>query len=130
MRDTIKCRLRLENSTRWGSAFLVLEMVYKAYKRKAFENPNEELRLPVSIKTIIMYLKILKPAYSLNINFQSDRSSIADVIPKVSTVIHLWKKQKSSFAIKGQEFCNLLIEEFETRFNYELNSKIYLINSC
>ena len=50
-------------------------------KKEAFEEKIEELRCPIELKTIEVYLQILKPAYHLNIQFQSHTSTIAEVLP-------------------------------------------------
>lgn len=73
-----KCRLRLENTTRWSSAFLMLESVKRAYDRGAF---NEEIVCPVDQQTIELYIQVLKPAYLLSISFQLASSSIAETVP-------------------------------------------------
>ena len=44
-----KCRLRLENITRWGSTFLMLERLKKAHKKGLFETLDSSSKLPVSI---------------------------------------------------------------------------------
>ena len=73
-----KARLRIENVTRWSSAYLMLESVLRAYSKNLFDPENPELRCPVIRKDIEVYSQILKPAYILNINFQNNHSSIAD----------------------------------------------------
>jgi hypothetical protein len=75
-----KCRLRIENVTRWSSAYLMLESVKKAYDRNAFNQSDPEMRCPVDRETVEIYLQILKPAYILNVSFQNNHSSIADVV--------------------------------------------------
>jgi hypothetical protein len=86
-------------------------MVKKANDRYVFDIITTAL--PVSIERIELLLQILKPAYALNINFQSNRASIGDVIPKIANLIHIWQKSKTKLSIIGQQLCNLLIEEFE-----------------
>lgn len=73
-----KCRLRLENLTRWSSAYLMLETVKRAYDNNVF---NSDFICPIDLNTIELYLQILKPAYLLSISFQNSNSSIADTIP-------------------------------------------------
>lgn len=125
----LKCRLRLENDTRWGSAFLLLEIIKKAFDKKAFdESIDPALSLPVDINTINMYIKILKPAYLLKITFQSNKTSIADVIPGVLNLFHLWTNMKPKLSITNQQFCNLLIQEFKKKYKYELSSNLYKVN--
>jgi hypothetical protein len=75
-----KARLRLDNVTRWSSAYLVLKSVKKAYDKNLFDQNDPELRCPVDKKTVETYLQILKPAYTLNLFFQKSNSSISDTI--------------------------------------------------
>ena len=56
-----KCRLGLENSTRWVSTFLMLERLKRRNSRYIKQASA------VSIYVINSYLKILKPAYLVNI---------------------------------------------------------------
>jgi len=62
----LKCRLRLENATRWSSTYMMLESIKKAFDRNAFK----DVTLP--IKEIEIYLQILKPAYILSLNWQKE----------------------------------------------------------
>lgn len=119
----LKCRLRLENKTRWGSAFLVLEAIKKASERGALKT----IKLPVSINTIENYLKILRPAYLVNIGFQSSVSSIADVVHNILKLINYWDNFKTNQT--GSKLCNLLVSAFKQRFAYELDSKLYQVTN-
>jgi len=76
-----KSRLRLENLTRWSSAYLMIESVKRAYDRNLFDSNNADLACPIDLQTIETYLQILKPSYLLSVSLQSNFSSIADVIP-------------------------------------------------
>lgn len=76
-----KCRLRLENSTRWSSVYLMFESVKRAFDRNMFDQDNIELSSPIELEVVELYLQILKPAYLLSISFQLNHSSIADTIP-------------------------------------------------
>jgi hypothetical protein len=124
-----KCRLRLENTTRWGSTFLMLERLKKAHQKGIFNNIDVTNKLPVSIEFINSYLKILKSAYLVNVYFQRDSSTIGEVIPAILKLINDWeviiKKEKVSSSSK--KFCGLLIEECKRRFNYELKSEVYQV---
>jgi hypothetical protein len=79
-----KCRLRIENLTRWSSSFLMLESVKRAYNKGAFNNENEELRCPVSLETVETYYEILKKVYLVSLEFQKTNSSISDIIPSIN----------------------------------------------
>lgn len=124
-----KCRLRLENSTRWGSTFLMLERLKKAHKKGVFDNIDMSNKLPVSIEFINSYLKILKSAYLVNVYFQRDSSTIAEVIPAVLKLINDWEAiiKKDNVSSSCKTFCKLLIEELKRRFDYELSSEIYQV---
>lgn len=121
-----KCRLRLENDTRWGSAFLLLEVIIKANENNLFEN-NSETKLPVSITRIVAYYKILKSLYLTNINFQSNKSTIGDVIPSIVNILHQLEKLKSKSRVIERQFIDLLVDQLKSRFHFELNSKIYQV---
>ena len=127
-----KYRLRLENITRWGSTFLMLERLKKAHKKGLFETLDSSSKLPVSIDVINSYLKILKPAYLVNIYFQRNTSSIAEVIPAILKLISNWENllKKDSVPSSCKIFSKFLIEELKRRFNYELESEIYQVHFC
>ncbi len=59
-----------------------------------------------------MYLFILKPLFLANISFKSNRACIGDVIPKQFNFIHILKKNKQKVNTIGQQFIDLLIDEF------------------
>ena len=124
-----KCRLRLENSTRWGSGFLMLERIKKAFVKGLFNTENYDLYLPVPISIINTYLKILKPIYLLNVNLQRDNSSIGEIIPAVLNIINKLEdiQKVPNISTSCKNLCELLISEFKKRFNYELNSEIYQV---
>ena len=58
-----RCRLRLDNETRWGSSFLMLEQIVKADKRELLNEILIESPCPVPLAVIKNYLAILKHAY-------------------------------------------------------------------
>ncbi|CAF0713084.1 unnamed protein product [Brachionus calyciflorus] len=93
-----KCRLRLENLTRWGSAYMMLDSVKKAYSENLFDENNPDLNYS---------LEVLKPAYILNISFQNNHSSISDTL------------------IGPKRLANILIRTISNKFAFELNSQIF-----
>lgn len=123
----LNCRLRIENETRWKSAFLVLKVIKKANERVAFLNLDSIEISPGFFSLVDMYLMILKPAYALNICFQSNKTSIGDVLPKIFSMICVWEKMKNKLKPIGSQFVELLICETKRRFNYEMNSNIYYV---
>jgi hypothetical protein len=72
-----KSVLRLVNLTRWTSAFAMLLSVKRAYSNNLFD----DLEFPVRSETIDIYLEIFKHAAFLSLEFQSNHSTIADLIP-------------------------------------------------
>ena len=98
---------------------MVLKMIEKAHVRNAFNPHDKNLKVPIKIKTIYNYLEILKNLYDMNISFQLGVSSIADIIPSISTIILSLKKIKmkpnSEMPAFSKQFCSLLIQELETR---------------
>ena len=85
----------------------------------------------VSIYVINSYLKILKPAYLVNICLQRNTSSIAEVIPAISKLINNWENLLNTECVSSscKNFWKFLIQEFETRFNYELEAELYQVKT-
>jgi len=81
-----KCKLRLENTTRWLSAYLMLESVKRAYDKGIFDENN---KCNIELHVVETYLQILKPAYLLSLSFQRAGSSIAETIPSNSFLFNL-----------------------------------------
>ena len=77
------------------------------------------------------YLKILKPAYLVNICLQRNTSSIAEVIPAISKLINNWENLLNTECVSSscKNFWKFLIQEFETRFNYELEAELYQVKT-
>ena len=69
----LKARLRLENTTRWRSAYLSLLSIKRACKKDAIQLRD----LPVSLGVIKTYLKILKPAYIFNLKLKANEQLLA-----------------------------------------------------
>ena len=76
-----KSRLRLENLTRWGTAFIQLVSFLRAILNGCFDEPND--KCPVDQIILETYIKVLKPVYLLNIGLQNNCETIANVIPKL-----------------------------------------------
>ena len=121
------CRLRLCNEIRWSNQYLVLESVKKAYDRGAFDNSIPEQTCPVTLAVVENYLKILKPAYMLNINLQYNSSTIMDTIPGVLKLIHDWENISRNSSEIPKNFCNHLIHFTRIKVDYELNSNLYQV---
>ena len=97
-------------------------MIKKANDRKAFQKVSDELNhditIPVDIESIELLLKILKPAYKLNIMLQSAKSSIGDLVPFLVGLNFHWKKllQKLNLPLIKGQFLIILISEFDHQF--------------
>jgi hypothetical protein len=120
-----KCRLRLDNVTRWGSTFLMLERLQKAHNKGLFNNKTVEL--PLSIDVIKSYLRVLKEPYLLNISLQRDTCSISEVIPSVLFVIHRLESLSKRTSKSCKKLCEFIIEQLKIRFKYEFESDMYKV---
>jgi hypothetical protein len=107
----------------------LLESLKKAYTKGLFDSLEPANKLPVSIDVINSYLKILKPAYLVNIYLQRNSSCIAEVIPLVLKLINNWELLLRQYNVSKscKIFCKYLIDEFKRRFNYELESELYQV---
>ncbi len=114
-----KCRLRLENNTRWSSAYLLLESVKKAYDRNMFVDES----CPVSKELVEVYLQILKHSYCLSIQFQSTNSSIADTVPNILKLISVYKTLNVPDSAKN--FCKFIVTQLKHKFHFELEQSCY-----
>lgn len=79
------------------------------------------------MKVINTYLEILRQPYRFNISTQSNQTTIGDVIPSVLHLIDFWQNYQNKTTQSGKKLCKDLIAEFKNRFDYELNSKLYLV---
>jgi hypothetical protein len=118
-----KCRLRLENLTRWSSAYLLLESVKRAFDGGLFDEFEPE-EIPVTLETIEIYLQVLKPAYLFSIHFQGMNANISETIPSVLKLIQAYKKMKLTGEPK--KLAKLIIKSIKHKFEYELNSHVYM----
>ena len=100
-----KARLRIENTTRWSSAYLMLESVKRAYDLDLFDDSNEDLRCPISLKKVETYLQILQPAYRFSITFKNNKSSISLLIPILSRIIFSWENMDLNQNTKDWQLC-------------------------
>ena len=117
-----KCKLRLENLTRWSPAYLMLLSVKKAYDKNMFNADNP---CSVSLETVEIYIQILQPAYILSLQLQLNHSTIADVIPSVKQLINTYIQME--LPETKRELCNYLVTALREKFYYELNSETYKV---
>ena len=117
-----KCKLRLENLTRWSSSYLMLFSVKRAYDKNMFES----IECPVTLEYIEQYLQILKSLFILSQQYQYNHSSIADVIPSLKQLINNLKTMEIEDPNK-KKLCGYLVTNILEHYNYELNSVTYKV---
>jgi len=119
----LKCRPKLNQKTRWCAAITLLLSNKRAFEKGAYDN---ETVCPITFHEIETYIQILMPAYWLTLAMQKNRSSIADIIPGVLRLVHIWDKMELQDA-KAKELCYFLIHFARIKFKYELESPIYQV---
>lgn len=77
-----RCKLVCDNSTRWGSTFIMLSSFINA------RNRGIEFDSQVKFKDVEVFTQILLPVYRLNLLFQCNDSNIGIVIPILLHTIH------------------------------------------
>ncbi len=85
------------------------------------------LSCPLSFEKTEFYLQILLPAYKFILGFQRTKSSIAEVIPGLLVLFNCWNNLAKNNKFKP--ICLKLIKCFEQKFDYELNSNIYIASA-
>ena len=68
-----RCRLRLESQTRWVQLPLMMLEILKKHTRNGY---LVKLTTPVPISVINSYLKLLKPAYLVNLYYKEKISTV------------------------------------------------------
>jgi hypothetical protein len=117
-----RCRLRLENTTRWGSTFLLLESIIKAPDRRIFDY----VASVAEIHTIRTYLNILKAYLAM---LQSNESCIEDLLPTLFNIIEVYESKEKSHNSEQLHLCALIADSLKSKFDYEINSEIYYVAS-
>jgi hypothetical protein len=107
----------------------MLEQIIKAENKGLLEEIKAECPCPVSLAMIKNYVAILIPAYLFNIGLQRQSATIAEVIPSILREISYWEIIKEKSSPTGKQLCQRLIDEFKTRFDYELNSYLYEVSN-
>jgi hypothetical protein len=127
--NAAKSRLRCDNKTRWNSSFLMLISVMKAYEKDVF---NNNYKCPYSLATIEKYVQVLLPAYKFSLFVQRNDSPIGEVIPALLIMFEELKNLKiNGIPISGNiaKLRDQLLNAFKKKFQYELESNIYLVSS-
>jgi hypothetical protein len=119
-----KSRLRCENQTRWSSSFLMLESFKKCFDKNIFTSDHKP---PASKETIEKYLQVLLHAYKFSMILQSNKSSVGEVVPSLLILLNTWKRM--NLIGQAKDLRDNLVCAFEFKFEYELNSSIYLAAS-
>lgn len=119
----LKCRPCIYQKTRWLGGQNLLFSAKKAYERGAF---NGDIKCPIKLDVIEMYIQVLMPAYLFTLGMEKNRSSIGDVIPAVLRLIHIWDKMEVNDA-KVKELCFFLIHFTRIKYKYELESPVYQV---
>jgi len=116
-----KCRLRLENLTRWSTAYLILESVKRAFDAGLFDEfETEEIRSSY----FEIYLQVSKACLLIFDHFQGINANIYETIPSVLKLIQAYKTMK----LKGEpkKLAKLIIKAIKHKFEYELDSHVYM----
>jgi hypothetical protein len=93
---------------------------------------DTDYKCPYSLETVEKYIQVLLPAYRFSLYMQQTGSPIGDVIPALLIMIQELEKLKiNGDSVRGafKSLRDLLIKSFKKKFNYELNSQVYLVAS-
>ena len=61
----------------------------------------------------------------MTINFQSNSSSIADLLVSIKRAIYFW--ENLNVTGEEKELCQLLVQFVKKKFEYEINSDVYKV---
>ena len=116
-------KLKLDNTTRWSSSFLMLQSFKNAFKKGALTDETS----PVQLAVIDKYIQVLIPAFRFNLSMQKNSASIADVLPQLKMMLSTWNR----FQVAGdyKRLSDLLIAAFTKKFAYEMASPVYAVSS-
>ena len=119
-----KCKIHRQQFTRWSSSFMMLFSYLKSYKRCIFNDYN---KCPVSEEEIEKYIQILLPMYIFTNDIQSKTSNISCIIPSLLSIIYANLDRMVLADANQSEFRDNLIYFIKQKFEYEMNSKVYLV---
>jgi hypothetical protein len=120
----INSKIHRQNYTRWSSSFMMLISYLKSYKKGLF---NHENKCAVKEEEIEKYIQILLPMYIFTNDAQSNKASIACIIPSILSIINA-NLDRMVLSDENQNlFRNNLIFFLKQKFEFELTSKIYLV---
>ncbi|CAF0840041.1 unnamed protein product [Brachionus calyciflorus] len=104
----------------------MLFSILKANKAGLF---GEENLCPVDVKDLEIYMQILKPVFVMSTDIQAKFSNISIIVPSVLMIVYGNLDRMICSEQYHDEFRKLLMKHIISKFDYELNSKIYLVAS-
>ena len=103
---------------------MMLVSYLKSYKRGLFNNAN---KCAATEEEIEKYVQILLPMYIFTNDAQSNKASIACIVPSILSIINA-NLDRMVLADENQNlFRDNLIFFIKKKFEFELTSKIYLV---
>jgi hypothetical protein len=123
LHDSSRSKLVRQNFTRWNSSFLMLLSFYKSYNRGVF---NQNYVCCQTKEEIESYLQILLPVYMLTNKLQKEKANISHVVPSILIVVYGYIDRMILENKEHESFKNFLVTYLLEKFQYELNSSIYL----
>ena len=119
-----KSKIHRQNYTRWSSSFMMLISYLKSYKRGIFHN---EYKCVATEEEIEKYVQILLPMYMFTNDAQSNKASIACIVPSILSLIYSNLDRMILEDENQNLFRDNLIFFLKMKFEFELTSKIYLV---
>ena len=106
-----------------------LKTIKRAYEKNTFD---ENYKCPYSLEIVDKYIQVLQPAYRFSLFMQQSDAPIGDVVPALLIMLQELEKLKiNGIALRGsfKSLRDLLVSSFKKKFNYEMNSQVYLVAS-
>jgi hypothetical protein len=108
---------------------MMLVSIKRAHEKKTFD---ENYKCLYTLEVVEKYIQVLQPAYRYSLFMQQTDAPIGDVIPALLIMLQELEKLKiNGTAVSGsfKSLRDLLVKSFRKKFNYELNSQVYLVAS-
>ncbi|RMZ96368.1 zinc finger BED domain-containing 4-like, partial [Brachionus plicatilis] len=119
-----KCTLSRQNFTRWNSTYRMLFSILKASKAGLF---GEENLCPADINDLEIYIQILKPVFIMTNDIQSKFANISIIVPSILMIVYGNLDRIICGEDKHEQFKKSLMRHIISKFEYELNSQVYLV---
>ena len=97
----------------------MLYTVVKANNKRIF---NDEHKPPIEISLIKKYAQILLPVFIFMNDIQANHTNISHVVPSVLFMVYGALNRMQLDDEDQKIFRDSLIENYQSKFNYELNS--------